>query len=217
MKKQQGFTLIEIAIVLVIIGLLTGGVLKGQELIQGAKVSKTISMMNELKTSVFGFQDRYRALPGDMSNAQQLLGKNAANCRTSCDDGFIQPWPNTSLVTNHLSAAGFYSGPYNTTEVNKAPTPQNAPTNPWGGAMFVAYSSVFIDHPSLSKRSQNGIFTGGTIPSKVLAEIDRKVDDGKPGTGSFRAAYPYYGKTCQKNGQWVIDNGSTNCSGVSLY
>src|SRR5438132_6984174 len=67
--RQTGFTLIEIAIVLVIIGLLLGGVLKGQELITGARVRNLISQQDGVKAAYFGFLDRFRALPGDYSNA----------------------------------------------------------------------------------------------------------------------------------------------------
>lgn len=64
MKQQQGFTLVEIAIVLVIIGLLIGGLLKGQELIASAKVRNTISQMEELKTAVLPFRIASRRCPG---------------------------------------------------------------------------------------------------------------------------------------------------------
>src|SRR5437868_1353513 len=68
-NREQGFTLIEIAIVLVIIGLLLGGVLKGQELITSARVRNLISMQDGIKAAYFGFLDRYRALPGDYAQA----------------------------------------------------------------------------------------------------------------------------------------------------
>ncbi|MDP3686236.1 MAG: prepilin-type N-terminal cleavage/methylation domain-containing protein, partial [Sulfurimicrobium sp.] len=58
-SQQQGFTLIEIAIVLVIIGLLLGGVLKGQELINNARVRNIINQQDGIKAAYFGFQDRY--------------------------------------------------------------------------------------------------------------------------------------------------------------
>ncbi len=64
-NKQSGFTLVEIAIVLVIIGLLLGGVLKGQELINSAKVKNMINDYRATSTFVFAYQDRFRALPGD--------------------------------------------------------------------------------------------------------------------------------------------------------
>lgn len=218
MQKQQGFTLIEIAIVLVIIGLLVGGVLKGQELIKNAQVRKTIGNMDELKASVFGFQDRFRASAGDMTNAAALIGGNAVNCGWSCDNGLIQPWRNTSLVTNNLSAAGFYSGPFNTVETNAAPTTQNSPANPWGGPMFVAFYNNYNAAGVRSGTNSNGIYTGRSIPSTVMAEIDRKIDDGNPQTGSFRDAYPrLLVATCVNGANWVINNGDADCAGVSLY
>ena len=59
--KQKGFTLVEIAIVLVIIGLLLGGILKGQELISNARVRNVADQVNAVKAAYFAFQDRYRA------------------------------------------------------------------------------------------------------------------------------------------------------------
>ena len=67
--KQTGFTLVEIAIVLVIIGLLLGGILKGQEMITQAKIKNVINDFNGITAAVTSYQDRYRALPGDDLNA----------------------------------------------------------------------------------------------------------------------------------------------------
>ena len=71
--KQGGFTLVEIAIVLVIIGLLLGGILKGQELINNAKVRSVADRQNSLKAAWFGFIDRYNFIPGDSKRAVQLV------------------------------------------------------------------------------------------------------------------------------------------------
>ena len=78
MRRQTGFTLIEIAIVLVIIGLLLGGVLKGQELITSARVRNLISQQDGIKAAYFGFLDRFRALPGDYSQASTNIANVAA-------------------------------------------------------------------------------------------------------------------------------------------
>ena len=68
-NKQQGFTLVEIAIVLVIIGLLLGGILKGQEMITQAKIKNVIADFSGVSAAYHGYQDRYRAIPGDDPNA----------------------------------------------------------------------------------------------------------------------------------------------------
>ena len=82
LRRQSGFTLIEIAIVLVIIGLLLGGVLKGQELITSARVRNLIGQQDGIKAAFFGFQDRFRALPGDYNRAATTI-----NCTPVCTDG----------------------------------------------------------------------------------------------------------------------------------
>ena len=65
MREPHGFTLIELAIVLVVIGLLLGGVLKGQELIESARARNIISQLDSIKAAYYAFQDKYRAAPGD--------------------------------------------------------------------------------------------------------------------------------------------------------
>src|ERR1700704_3756431 len=68
-KRRQGFTLVEIAIVLVIIGLLLGGILKGQEMITQAKIKNVVADFSGISAAYHGYQDRYRAIPGDDPNA----------------------------------------------------------------------------------------------------------------------------------------------------
>ena len=87
MRQQNGFTLIEIAIVLVIIGLLLGGVLKGQELITSARVRNLISQQDGVKAAYFGFLDRYRALPGDYTTATTNIANIVA---TAASEGVLE-------------------------------------------------------------------------------------------------------------------------------
>src|SRR4249919_3005072 len=68
--RQAGFTLVEIAIVLVIIGLLLGGILKGQEMITQARIKNVINDFNGITAAYASYQDRYRAIPGDDAGAQ---------------------------------------------------------------------------------------------------------------------------------------------------
>ena len=68
-SRQTGFTLVEIAIVLVIIGLLLGGVLKGQELIENSRIKSIVNDMKAIQAAYNGYIDRYKALPGDETAA----------------------------------------------------------------------------------------------------------------------------------------------------
>ncbi len=80
-RNQSGFTLIEIAIVLVIIGLLLGGVLKGQELINSARVKNLATDFRNIPVYIYGYQDKFRAIPGDDNNAKAHLGRHCASGR----------------------------------------------------------------------------------------------------------------------------------------
>ena len=117
MRKQTGFTLIEIAIVLVIIGLLLGGVLKGQELITSARVRNLISQQDGVKAAYFGFLDRFRALPGDYPLASTNIACTPA-CTNGNGNGQIQSVLGGGTIDEHvavwehLSKAGFVNGSY---------------------------------------------------------------------------------------------------------
>ena len=64
-SNEKGFTLVEIAIVLVIIGLILGAILKGQSMIENAKIKRVVKQADEIRAAVYSYQDRYKQLPGD--------------------------------------------------------------------------------------------------------------------------------------------------------
>ncbi len=80
-KTEKGFTLVELAIVMTIIGLLIGGILKGQELMENARVTATIAQVKSYEAATTTFRDSFSAIPGDMLNASTRL----PNCATNCD------------------------------------------------------------------------------------------------------------------------------------
>ena len=123
-STEAGFTLVEIAIVLVIIGLLLGGILKGQEMITQAKIKNVINDFNGITVAITSYQDRYRALPGDDKNAAArwtiqapangdgdgvIAGLYNAN-DTSGTGGAPAAAAESNLFWQHLRIAGFVPG-----------------------------------------------------------------------------------------------------------
>jgi prepilin-type N-terminal cleavage/methylation domain-containing protein len=240
-QRNSGFTLIEMAIVLVIIGLLIGGVLAGQQLIQSARVRNLISQQDGVKAAFFGFQDRYRALPGDYSGASININCATFTCVNGNGNGRIEAAVSGSLheeilAWNHLNAAGFINGSYTMpTSGVAAAAPGNTPTNPFGAYMQVAYDGLWgvsgnaLGTPPFRRHS---IKTGNQVPVEIIAEVDRKIDDGNPNTGAFQFSTfnstgppPIdYGGTdansCTSSddptASWQATNGQNNCGGASL-
>ena len=102
LNKQKGFTLVEIAIVLVIVGLLIGGVLKGQEMITNAKLKRIESDNAGIAAAMFSYQDRYLQLPGDDSSADTRFDLYTASAGNVGDgDGLIG-----SVDTNYRNGNG---------------------------------------------------------------------------------------------------------------
>ena len=126
--SKAAFTLIELAIVLVVIGLLVGGVMSGQALIKAAELRAVVTEHQRYKTAVMIFKDKYRALPGDMKNATKFWGEahaTPATCKTTastgketCDgdgDGKMESGAVTNEIYRfwqHLANAGLIEGQY---------------------------------------------------------------------------------------------------------
>jgi prepilin-type N-terminal cleavage/methylation domain-containing protein len=215
--RQTGFTLIEIAIVLVIIGLLLGGVLKGQELITGARVRNFIQQQDGVKAAYFGFLDRYRALPGDYLNATATIsGISTAACNSGNGDGdgTIEATNNENiLVWEHLARAGFINGTYTCAGTATTAT---SPQNPYGQFLNLIFDNTYAANPAGSNR--HNLQTGGNVPSDILAEVDRKVDDGSAITGSFRGQGTNTSNACwSAAGVWTITPVSQTCAGATLF
>ena len=183
-KPQSGFTLVEIAIVLVIIGLLLGGILKGQEMINQAKIKNLINDFNGISAAMYSYQDRYRALPGDDLNAAtRWAGAVAGNGNGQFAGNYntvLAATPTAAQETNlfwwHLRLAGFVPG---TTAAGAAAGQQ--PNNAAGGIVGVATGAG-----AATLGFTSNILCTSNLPDKIAIAIDAQMDDGIYNTGQVR-------------------------------
>ncbi len=188
--RQSGFTLVEIAIVLVIIGLLLGGVLKGQEMIDNAKYKNLRSDIQSYSAAFYAFQDRYKALPGDFDQASTRLDAAAPNgngngaisggtCNNAADE--------SCMAWQHMRYANLLSG-------NPAQTGAAAnPRHPYGGRFQGIYTATNGNKTGIWMILEN-------LPAEVARRLDEDIDDGasRAGTvycasGSCAGGYPATG------------------------
>ena len=180
---HHGFTLVEIAIVLVIIGLLLGGILKGQEMITQAKTKNVIADFSGISTAYHSYQDRYRATPGDDSGAAArwavapaavsgngngtIAGAYNADCAAASPPESCQWW-------DHLRRAGFIAG-------NGAVQPLNAT-----GGMIGVQTGDTAGGAALGGLS-GLIVCSANLPDKIALAVDTQIDNGLSASGSVRA------------------------------
>jgi prepilin-type N-terminal cleavage/methylation domain-containing protein len=187
-RQQSGFTLVEIAIVLVIIGLLLGGVLKGQELINSAKVKNFANEFRNISTFVYAYQDKYRATPGDDANPAAHVGVTATTATTGGTVGNARIEGNWNSQTGtdesylfwqHVRLAGLATGSTAT-----AVPLGYLPTNADGGALGVTGAPVYTG-PAPAWTANFFICSAG-IQGRFVRQLDTTIDDGNTSTGTVR-------------------------------
>jgi len=188
-NAQRGFTLLELAIFVLIVGFLLAGALKGQEMITSAKVKRLAGQLDEIRAATLGFQDRFRALPGDYADAATYITCSGP-CPFGNGDSRIRanetPLNGSEvhedlLVWTHLAKAGLLKGNYQMNAGEALTTPENSPTNPYSAYMQIAFDGQY--GISSGGVARHNLKTGPQVPVQVLMELDRKIDDGKPYTG----------------------------------
>lgn len=231
---QRGFTLVEIAIVLVIIGLLLGGILKGQELITAAKVRNIADQNSGVQAAYYGFIDRFRQIPGDWpaTNAVQAIPgvTTGGNGNGRLDSAGGSEWTEPLALWEQLSKAGFIQGNYVGGSAKPAAADNDkAPRNAFNGFLLLYRSDDYLDTASTPAERYN-LVLGTNIDVKVMRELDLKIDDGLPETGVLRqaatsgAALEDLGQSnagCIDTGQtpaiWDIAGNEQDCNAVYLY
>jgi prepilin-type N-terminal cleavage/methylation domain-containing protein len=194
-QKTQGFTLVEIAIVLVIIGLLLGGILKGQEMITQAKIKNVISDFSGISAAYHGYVDRYKRIPGDdpcaggtpLLNVCGTTSPRWAAASKGDGNGIVGGTYNSTTSTDesrywwdHLRRAGFVSG-----------VGDSQPFNALSGFIGVQTGNGATPPTvALADGSGNGfvgiIICSANLPDKIAIAADTQMDDGVPNAGTVR-------------------------------
>ena len=188
-RNQSGFTLIEIAIVLVIIGLLLGGVLKGQELINSAKVKNLAGDFKNVPVFIYGYQDKYKALPGDDDKATTHL-----------------PAPGGTLTITNGNGSGIIDGAWNATTGESFQFWQQVRLAGFGPGSVDQAASDYVQKNAVG--GNIGVTNAGTtdipitgmkgtyvvcsssIPGKFAKQLDTTLDDSNTATGSVLVKDP---------------------------
>lgn len=239
-NDRAGFTLVELAISIMIIGLLMGGVLKGQQLLQQARMTQYIRIFKEYDAAVKTFRMTYDSWPGDMrGGGTKLPDCSAAPCNVdgnedgligSTGGGYYQGWTLPAIVSTgeprrfwvHLFKAGVISSGIDPDLADTAwlnrPNVQ-VPSGPTEGS----YITVNAYNSGTYGSAQTGNFyivrpgTDSFVMSPRNARmLDQKMDDGRPGFGNVRANtntwYPMNGQCASADGTFYSSQSDAQCN-----
>jgi prepilin-type N-terminal cleavage/methylation domain-containing protein len=233
MQSTAGFTLVELAIVMIIIGLLIAGVLKGQALIGNAKVTSQVAQVKSIDAATSTFKDMYAALPGDLINATgRLPNCLAPPCNVAGNgDGSIGPVtfnaaPALEQITYfvHLSAADLitginpangaaWGGEFPAAKVNGGLHVGTlvggaVPNNGLGIAAANVMGGLYL---ALHNTPAGAVAATGAFDANTAQRIDTKIDDGVPSSGNV---FPSGAPACIAG---AIYNENTQGNNCNLY
>lgn len=178
---QSGFTLIELAIVLIIIGLILAAVLKGQEMIQNVKVKNVVNEMKSVGVAYYSYQDRYRAVPGDDINAVThtgvpsiLIGNGDGIITGLFNDSAAPPATETQKFWQHVRLSGFMTG-------SASASVGLPPNNAVGGILGIQDGSAAAIYGLTGPA-----VCSSNVPWKIAQAVDNLLDDGNSETGTVR-------------------------------
>jgi prepilin-type N-terminal cleavage/methylation domain-containing protein len=183
-RKFSGFSLIEMAIVLSILGLLLGGILKGKQLYNAAKLNALVTQIQDIQLSIHQFEQRFGSLPGDFTKASSQIKSGLTDGN---GNGIVEE-TEKDHVWAHLAGASLISS-------------SNSPVAKLGGSISFQYAP---------QTDLNGHWISITslTPEQAFA-IDKKLDDGIGNTGKVRASQ---GECLSSDGSYDINNQNPVCT-----
>lgn len=235
-STKLGFSLVELSIVLVILGLLVGGVLSGQALIRAAELRSVTTDVSRFGAALLTFRDKYFALPGDMNNATQFWGTAAGNgsnaacgsfqstTKATCNgdgDGLIEYTGGIQVYEDmrawqHLANAGLIEGQYDGTYLSTGPQlrpGKNVPPSKFGNNIWWVASDT-------DQNVMLGLYQTDWGPLVLTPEeawnVDTKLDDGKPSSGRIYSWGNNVGECVSAAGAYVLTNKAKYCA-LEIY
>ena len=209
MQKQSGFTIVEMAVVVFVIGLLVAGVMSGKNLLAGSQGRAVISEMEEYQGAMRMFQQKYFDWPGDITNATELWPTDG----TRDGDGNERvEWDNMEgvLMWKHLELAKMIgqTGFTNVATAN-AVVGQNVPGSKIAGAgWFVNWDATMKNFIGIGAQNTNGMNIVPALSAKRAYDIDVKIDDANPALGMVQSD----GAGCvDAGGTYATSDESPNC------
>lgn len=232
---QSAFSLVELSVVLVILGLLTGGILAGQSLIRAAELRSVTTEISRYQTAVSVFQDKYFAFPGDMTNAFSFWGAtigctntvmqaDSAGCNGNGDGQIFHNTSEMLRLWQMLAAAGLIEGSF-TGNYNGVTTWQpgtHVPASKIGGAGWGMswvnpnlyefwLNTTYGNWMQLGKPFAGNLPISAALKPEEAWNLDTKLDDGLPGTGGVIGGTALGQLNCTSGTTYLLSNSSLVC------
>ncbi len=233
-RYQQGFSLIELSIVLVILGLLAGGITAGSTLIKNAELRSVVAEMNDLQAGVSAFRLQYSAMPGDMPNAASFWTPAASDAGCNSDaaamngngDGKIDSTVADSSIESYMAWCHMTKSELTTSTLNGQPDDAatavvpgtNIPRSKLSGAGYwIGYgvhgittkNALVLGSPT-SGGTPTTLITSAALTPRDAQNIDAKLDDGAASTGLVRG-FNGSGQTCLAASNYLLSSALVAC------